>query len=429
VYDINFSAIEVGANYAREHLKNIKFPFSTKELKNESSQLLIDGNSAAALGAVAGGCTFLSWYPITPSSSLAESFQDFAAVTRDENQKENRTAVVQAEDELSAINMVIGAGWAGSRAMTATSGPGLSLMSEAAGLSYFAEVPAVIWDVQRAGPSTGLPTRTMQGDLQSAAHLSHGDTEHIVLLPANPQECFEFAQMAFDLSEELQTLVIVLSDLDLGMNLSMSPDFQLNSAPYKRGKVLSADALNSVEEFARYKDVDGDGIPYRTLPGTKHAKAAYFTRGTGHTEKATYSEDGENYHKMLARLKRKFQTAQKYLPAPITQQTKNKIGIIAFGSSDFILPEVQSLLSQNKMPTDYLRVRSLPLNDSIADFLKTHETIFVVEQNRDGQLKKLMAEKFIAHAIKLQSVLSYDGMPLAAEFVAAEINKKLEVKS
>jgi 2-oxoglutarate/2-oxoacid ferredoxin oxidoreductase subunit alpha len=434
VIEINLKAIEAGQNYAKQHLAPSSFAYKTKKLTHDKSKLLIDGNTAAALGAIAGGCTFLSWYPITPSSSLAEGMIDYAKEIRHtETQTQARTnfASLQAEDELSAINMVIGAGWAGARAMTATSGPGLSLMAEAAGISYFAEIPAVIWDVQRAGPSTGLPTRTQQCDVRFAANLSHGDTEHIVLLPANPNECFEFARTAFDLAEKIQTLVIVLSDLDLGMNFHTSNDFSLNEKPFDRGKVLSAEQLNSMTEFSRYKDVDGDGICYRTLPGTAHAKAAYFARGTGHTEQATYSESPENYRLLLDRLKKKFETAKKYLPAIIVKssaKTSSSVGLIAYGSTDLIMAEVQDSLAAADIHSDYLRVRSLPLSEDIENFLKTHSHIFILEQNRDAQMRNLLTQKFPTHAHKFASVLSYDGLPMAPESVVKQIHEAYNEK-
>lgn len=453
IIDANIKAIEIGRKFASENIlpkierasssgaasadvpssnalgSTRNFPHLAQEIYNDNANnILIDGNSSAALGAIAGGCTFLSWYPITPSSSLAESFQNYAEMFRTNSQTENACAVVQAEDELSAINMVIGAGWAGSRAMTATSGPGLSLMAEAAGLSYFAEVPAVIWDVQRAGPSTGLPTRTMQGDLRAAAHLSHGDTEHIVLLPANPTECFEFAGLAFDLAEQLQTLVIVLSDLDLGMNLSITPEFRLSSQEFQRGKILTAQDLNNLDaqakEFARYRDVDGDGICYRTLPGTGHMKAAYFTRGTGHTEKATYTEDGPTYSNMLARLKLKIETAQNYLPKAQIESAGAKNAILAYGSSDFIVPEIRCELDKHGIQTDYIRIRALPVDKKLEIELAKYERIYIVEQNRDAQMRDLLSQIFFAHAHKFISVLSFDGLPLAAEFVLSEILKQ-----
>ena len=424
--DLNLRAVDVGRDFVQQ--ENWTWPLTTEALPpSEELALFIDGNSAAAMGALVGGCTFMSWYPITPSTSMAENFQNYCEEFRVGTDGKKKFAIVQAEDELSAINMVIGAGWAGARAMTATSGPGLSLMAEAAGLSYFAEVPAVIWCVQRAGPSTGLPTRTMQGDLEAAANLSHGDTEHIVLLPRDVAECFEFAQLALDLAERMQTLVIVLSDLDLGMNFHPSREFKLSNREYDRGKVLSADDLNSIEDFARYRDVDGDGIAYRTRPGTMHAKAAYFARGTGHTEKATYSEDGENYARNLSRLKKKFSQNRGLWPKPIENlKTQSDVGLIYFGSTSQVIPEVQeSLLNQN-LQTSTLCIRSLPLHEEIEQFLARHKKIVVIEQNRDGQLRKKLAEHFAGHAAKLLSALCFDGQPIAAEVVTREIQKALQ---
>ena len=424
IIEINQRAIDKGIQFVKENLQKNDFIFKVKSLPDgNKNHLLIDGNSAAAIGALCGGCTFLSWYPITPSSSLAENFQTLADEFRTDGEKK-KYASLQAEDELGAISMVIGAGWAGSRAMTATSGPGLSLMAEAAGLSYFAEVPAVIWDVQRAGPSTGLPTRTLQGDILASAFLSHGDTEHVLLIPGSPQECFEMARIAFDTAEELQTIVIVLSDLDLGMNLYISPEFEHNSKPYSRGKVLSANDLNKLTEFARYKDVDGDGIGYRTLPGTAHPLAAYFTRGTSHTETSAYSENAENFNKLLNRLKFKLDNYVERLPKPILTGSSTDNGVIAYGSTDSVMAEALSLLNSSDMPLDYLRIRSFPFSSDVLKFLENKKNIFVVEQNRDAQLASLLKIKFPKHAGKLVSVLNYDGLPITAESIFEQIEKK-----
>jgi 2-oxoglutarate ferredoxin oxidoreductase subunit alpha len=315
VIGINTKAIEAGQVYAREHLASLDFPYRLKYLGSvNQDKILIDGNSASALGLVFGGCSFVSWYPITPSSSLVETFEAYARQYRRDAAGKANYAVVQAEDELAAISMVLGAGWAGARAMTSTSGPGISLMAEAAGLAYYAEIPAVIWDVQRVGPSTGLPTRTLQGDVLSAHTLSHGDGRHVVLFPASVGECFEFGQLSLDLAEQLQTLVFVLSDLDLGMNFHMAPRFEPPSKPFQRGKVLGKEDLEKRQAFARYADEDGDGIPYRTLPGTAHPLAAYFTRGTGHDTEARYSESPEDYRRNMDRLMRKWETARHLVP-------------------------------------------------------------------------------------------------------------------
>lgn len=424
VIEPNLKAIEAGKKYAEEHLQKLNFPYKASiENDRNKDKILIDGNSAAALGAIVGGCTVLTWYPITPSSSIAENFHDFALTLRADENKQNKFASIQAEDELSAINMVIGAGWAGARAMTATSGPGLSLMAEAAGLSYFAEIPAVIWDVQRAGPSTGLPTRTMQGDLQFAANLSHGDTEHIVLLPASPKECFHFAQVAFDLAEEFQTLVLVLSDLDIGMNFSINDSLKIEDSPFKRGKVLTAGELNAQNNFARYRDIDGDGVCYRTLPGTMHTNAAYFTRGTGHNETSAYTEDGEVYKNLLLRLKNKFLTATDNLPKPLHTKTKNENLLIGYGSTDFVIAELQALLTQSGIETDYMRIRALPLALDLETQMSSYKNIYIIEQNRDGQMRNLLAQKFTSQSSKFKSILSFDGLPISAEFLATEIKK------
>jgi 2-oxoglutarate/2-oxoacid ferredoxin oxidoreductase subunit alpha len=422
VIESNLKAFAIGWNYAETHLPVAEFPLRAAAIKDgNQGKILIDGNSSAALGLLFGGCTFMSWYPITPSSSLAESFESYALQYRSDDQDRHRFAVIQAEDELSAINMVLGAGWAGARAVTTTSGPGLSLMAEAAGLSYFAEVPAVIWDVQRAGPSTGLPTRTMQGDVLAAQKLSHGDTQHVLLFPAKPEECFEFGRTALDLAERLQTLIVVLSDLDLGMNLWIADEFQENEKPFDRGKVLSAEGLNHVDSFARYADVDGDGIPYRTLPGTHHTKAGYFARGTGHTETAGYSEDSDNYARILTRLKKKMDTARGLVPPPVLTQSQpsaSRTLLIAYGSTDFIIPEVQELLSQRGLQSDYLRLRAWPLSPETATTISNYDRVFLIEQNRDGQMRDLLRSE---GSTAMTSILSFDGLPISAQAVANDI--------
>ncbi|MCB0407749.1 MAG: 2-oxoacid:acceptor oxidoreductase subunit alpha, partial [Bdellovibrionales bacterium] len=353
VIESNIEAIKAGRDYAKQNLDPQKFPYKVEILSGgNENKILIDGNSATAMGLLHAGCTFAAWYPITPSSSVIERFENYAKKYRKDTDGRSTYAIIQAEDELSSICMTIGAGWTGARAMTATSGPGLSLMAEAAGLSYFAEIPAVIWDVQRVGPSTGLPTRTMQGDLLSAYTLSHGDTKHVVLLPANPKECFEMATTAFDLAEHLQTLVIVLSDLDIGMNQYIVDRFQVSQQKLDRGKILNKDALEKVQEFARYKDVDGDGIGYRTLPGTEHPKAAYFTRGTGHNETAKYSENNFEFRANMERLLKKLETAKTLVPAPeITLHKESKVGVLYYGSSqEALLEAFEELNSDRKTP-------------------------------------------------------------------------------
>lgn len=424
VIESNLKALQVGIDYVRQNFRDkISCPFVLQAIEGgNKDKVLIDGNTAAALGALYGGCSFVAWYPITPSSSLVESFIKYAEKYRLDDQGNQGFAVLQAEDELASISMVLGAGWAGARAMTATSGPGLSLMAEAAGLSYYAEIPAVIWNVQRVGPSTGLPTRTMQGDLTAAAHLSHGDTEHIVLLPATPEECFEFGQLSFDLAERLQTLVIALSDLDLGMNSHISAKFQALQTPFDRGKVLTAQDLDKLDKFGRYLDVDGDGIAYRTLPGTEHPKAAYFTRGTGHDEYTAYSENNEIYKRNMDRLKKKFKTAQGLIPKPIVDiQPQASIGLIAYGSTDHCLNEVRFNLSSQGLKNSYMRIRALPFTEALEDFIKSHERVYVVEQNRDGQMKGLLQNRFPEVATKLHSVLHYDGLPIGADEVTPQI--------
>jgi len=421
VIDLNAKAIAAGRNWAKE--QNINFPFQVKEIPGgNKDKIMIDGNAAAAIGLLFGGCTFAAWYPITPSSSLIENFESLAAKYRVSDKGQNTYAVVQAEDELASICMVTGAGWAGARAVTATSGPGLSLMAEAAGLSYYAEVPAVIWDVQRVGPSTGLPTRTMQGDIRSGYHLSHGDVEHILLLPASPADCFEFGQTAFDLAERLQTLVIVMSDLDLGMNLHMSKDFQYPTKPFDRGKVLSREDLDRLQQFSRYKDVDGDGIGYRTKPGTEHPKAAYFTRGTGHDENAAYTENAAVYEKNILRLKKKWQTAKTLVPKPVLDSQANaKVGIIAFGTTDAAMPELRAILTDKGMATDYMRLRALPCTTEVEEFIKKHNDIVVIEQNRDAQMCSILRSEYPQFANRIRSVRCFDGLPVNAETLAQQM--------
>ena len=430
VIDSNRKAIWAGYEYAQKNMSEVALPFYAAEVKDANrNKILIDGNTSAALGAVWGGCTFVSWYPITPSSSLVENFIELAAELRTSHDGKKNYAVVQAEDELASISMVIGAGWAGARAMTATSGPGISLMAEAVGLSYFAEIPAVIWDVQRVGPSTGLPTRTMQGDLQAAYYLSHGDTKHVVLLPGGPDECFEFAQTAFDLAEQLQTTVFVLSDLDIGMNFRAVDKFKNQDKPFVRGKVLNAKKLEELKEFKRYKDVDGDGIGYRTLPGTEHPLAAYFTRGTGHDEASFYSENNETFKSNMLRLNKKFETARTLVPKPIlswsNSSASQKIGIIYFGSTSEAIPEAQDLLLQKSIGANLLRLRALPHSQELVEFLSKNEKVFIVEQNRDGQLLSILRSELPQYAAKFLSVVQFDGLPLAAEEIVEQILKQM----
>src|ERR1700753_1768551 len=389
--DLNWGAIKAGYDFAATSLTK-QDPLQLERMHATEGKIIIDGNAAAALGAMFAGVTVVTWYPITPSSSVVESLIDFMKKHRVEPDGKANFAIVQAEDELAAVGMVLGAGWAGARSMTSTSGPGISLMAEFAGLGYFAELPGVIYDVQRVGPSTGMPTRTMQADLLSIAYLSHGDTKHVMLLPGSVKECFEFGIAAFDLTERLQTPVFVVSDLDLGMNNWMSEPFDYPEKPLDRGKVLTAEDLKRLGEFARYKDVDGDAIPYRTLPGTDHPQASYFTRGSGHNEKAQYTERPDDYKNLMERLNRKFETARTLIPKPVVVQTgKSKIGLIAFGSSDFAVMECRDQLKKEYgLETDYLRLRAFPFSSEVEAFVASHSKIYVVEQNRDGQMLSLL---------------------------------------
>ena len=389
------------------HLKSIKLQ-TQKNLHNNS--VLMDGNTSMALGALFSGCQFVSWYPITPATSLAESFEKFANQYQINKDQKKRFMVLQSEDEISALNQVIGAGWAGLRAMATTSGPGLSLMAEAAGLSYFSEVPAVLCNIQRAGPSTGLPTRTQQSDLLSSCFLSHGDSRHIVLIPGNLKECFSFMSQAFDLAEQLQTLVIVLSDLNLGMNLQTSSIFEYKKQNFKRGKLL--DEKNLPKDFARYKDIDKDGVSYRSLPGTNLGDAAYFTRGSGHNEKAEYSEDPKDYSEKLNKLKRKWDFSKSLMPEPIVEDSKKtSLAFITFGNNDEAIKEALYRLEKEGTSSNFMRIRSFPFHKNIKDFLEKHSEIFVVEQNRDGQLKQLLSMEFPNESHKLKSITQYDGLP------------------
>jgi len=420
--DLNWAAVQAGYNYAAESLTKHD-PYVLERMHATEGKIIIDGNAAAALGAMFAGVTVVTWYPITPSSSVVEQLIDYLKKYRVEPDGKATFAVVQAEDELAAVGMVLGAGWSGARSMTATSGPGISLMAEFAGLGYFAELPGVIFDIQRVGPSTGLPTRTAQADLLSIAFLSHGDTKHVMLLPGSVKECYEFAIAAFDLSERLQTPVFVVSDLDLGMNNWMSEPFDYPEKPLDRGKVLTADDLKRLGEFGRYKDVDGDAIPYRTLPGTDHPKAAYFTRGSGHNEKALYTERPEDYQNLMERLNRKFDTARTLVPHPIVVQTgKSKIGIIAFGTSDFAVLESRDMLKKEYgVDTDYLRIRAFPFTSEVHEFIASHDRVYVVEQNRDAQMLSLLKLDLpVEDIVKLRSIRHFNGLPIDARSVTDE---------
>ena len=422
VFELNFGAVKAGYDYAADKFTK-QDPYFIERMDKTAGKIIIDGNAACGMGALFAGVTVVAWYPITPSTSVVEATTDLLKKFRVTPEGKATFAVVQAEDELAAIGMVLGAGWAGARSMTATSGPGISLMAEFAGLGYYAEIPGVIFDVQRTGPSTGLPTRTSQADLLSTAFLSHGDTKHIVLLPGSVRECFEFGYAAFDLAEQIQTPVFVLSDLDLGMNNWMSEPFAYPDKPLNRGKVLSAEDLDRLGGFARYKDVDGDGIGYRTLPGTRHPKAAYFTRGTGHTESAAYSERPEDYVAGMERLARKFENARKLVPGPLTVKNgSSKVGILAYGSSDFAIRESMDLIKQQYgRDVDYMRIRAYPFAQEIHDFVAAHERVYVVEQDRDAQLASLLKLDLAAEQVtKLRSILHFNGLPIDAQTVIEE---------
>ncbi len=388
-------------------------------------KILIEGNAAAALGCMFAGVTVVSWYPITPSSSLCETLIGYMKRFRIDPQTGKATfAIVQAEDEMAAVGMALGAGWAGARAMTSTSGPGISLMSEFAGLGYYAEIPAVIFDIQRVGPSTGLPTRTMQGDVLSTAFLSHGDTKHPLLFPASAEECYTMSMEAFDLAEELQSPVFVMSDLDLGMNHWMADPFPYPEKPLARGKVLSADDLERLGGFARYRDVDGDGVPYRTIPGTDHPAAAYFARGSGHNEKAIYSEKPDDYVHNMDRLALKFETARSKVPEPVIEERNGAdLGIIAYGSTHWAIVEALDQLEREYgMKANYCRVRAFPFSKAIKDFIHRHRRVYVVEQNRDAQLCSLLKIEIDAEDVaRLRSVLHYNGLPVDARSVTDSI--------
>ncbi|MBC7998634.1 MAG: 2-oxoacid:acceptor oxidoreductase subunit alpha [Leptolyngbya sp.] len=420
--DLNIKASDTGREWAKENLKKDD-PYYVEKMDLTAGKIIIDGNAAAGLGCMFAGVQVATWYPITPSSSLCESLIDYMKKYRLEPETGKATfAIVQAEDELAAIGMALGAGWAGARSMTSTSGPGISLMAEFAGYGYFTEIPVVIFDVQRVGPSTGMPTRTSQADLLSAYTLSHGDTKHIVLLPGSVAECYEFAVKSFDIAERFQTPIFVLSDLDLGMNNWMSEAFTYPDQPMDRGKVLNKEALEKAGVFERYRDVDGDGIPYRTIPGTDHPLAAYFTRGSGHNEKAGYTERPEDYVNLMNRLLKKLETSKKYIPLPIVDHNKNaKAGIIAFGSSDFAILESRDQLQAANIQTSYLRLRALPLTDEVKNFIEAHDHTYVVEQNRDGQLRDLIVAEYPQFATKIRSLRHYDGLPLDARFVTDSI--------
>ncbi|HXB12845.1 MAG TPA: 2-oxoacid:acceptor oxidoreductase subunit alpha [Bacteroidia bacterium] len=424
----NMKALNMGIDYVK---KNFKFPLDIRvERRNLlKDAIMIDGNSACGLGAVYAGATVVAWYPITPSTSVAEAFQSYAEELRiDKTTGKKNYAIVQAEDELAAIGMVLGAGWNGARSFTATSGPGVSLMNEFLGLAYFAEIPAVLIDVQRTGPSTGMPTRTQQSDIMEAAYASHGDTKHVMLFPSTPKECFDMTAEAFDLAEQLQTPIMLMTDLDLGMNDHVSPPFDWDDKKaYNRGKVLDAEELDKLQKYGRYLDVDDDGITYRTIPATHPTKGAFVTRGTSRDEYAVYTEDGNAYKRNMDRLIKKWHTAKDVVPGPQLYQDKNKSknGIIFFGTSTYSSEEAIDLLKENKIELDALRLKSFPFNKAVEDFINSHDKVFVVEQNRDAQMRSLMMIELGADPNKVIPVLNYDGMPITADHIVKQVMKTL----
>jgi len=422
--DANMKAIGLGYDYAIEHF-DCPLPLRVEKLDRTRGHFMMDGNTAAALGCLYAGATVGAWYPITPSTSLMDAFRTFCARNRvDPETGRHDYLIIQAEDELAAIGAVIGASWNGARAFTPTSGPGISLMNEFIGLAYYAEVPAVLFDVQRVGPSTGMPTRTQQCDLISCAYASHGDTRHVLLFPADPEECFYMAVQAFDLAERLQTPVFVLLDLDIGMNDWMVPDLEWDDAYQPdRGKLLTADMLEKIDKFQRYVDVDGDGIPWRTIPGVGE-KGAYFTRGSGHNQFGNYTEDSAEYKELVDRLLRKFRTAAGMVPEPVVIRRAGARGaIVSIGSCDGAVREALALLNRQGVPLDYMRVRGFPFGEQVEAFLAEHETIFVVEQNRDAQLRSLLTLETAVDKRKLHSILHYSGFPVSSDFVVHGVNE------
>jgi 2-oxoglutarate ferredoxin oxidoreductase subunit alpha len=427
----NVKALQLGIDYVHQ---NYKYPLDCRIERRDliGNRILIDGNSASGLGAVYAGATVVSWYPITPSTSLVEAFEEYAKKYRiDPETGKKNYAIVQAEDELAAIGMAIGANWNGARSFTATSGPGLSLMNEFLGIAYFSEVPVVLVDVQRAGPSTGMPTRTQQSDILMGAYASHGDTKHVLLFPSTPAECFDMMADAFDLAESLQTPVLVMSDLDLGMNDHLSaPFFWEKDRKYKRGKVLSNEDLEKMNtRYGRYLDVDNDGIPYRTIPGAHSTKGAYFTRGSSHDEYGLYTEDSAAYVRVMERLEKKFETAKQIVPKPFMYQKKDKskIGILFFGTSTYSSEEAKDILLLQGVEIDAMRLRAFPFNEDVNLFIENHDFVFLIEQNRDAQMRTLLIGELDVNPKKLIKVLNYDGMPITADFIVNKITKELEL--
>ena len=421
--DPNMNVVREAHQWTAENITKID-PYRVAPMNETDGLITITGNEAAALGAVFGGVTFTAWYPITPSTSVVDGLNEYLPrLRRDPETGKATYAVVQAEDELAAIGMILGAGWAGARAMTATSGPGISLMAEFAGLGYFAEIPAVIWDIQRVGPSTGLPTRSGQCDVLSTYYLGHGDTTNVILFPGSVKECFEFGGTAFDVAEQLQTPVFVLSDLDLGMNNWMSEPFEYPEQPLIRGKVLTAEQVG--DGFSRYLDVDGDGISYRTVPGNENPRSAWFARGTGHNEHAIYSERGDDWLSNMDRLKRKFDTARDTVPAPIVDEMEGaQIGIIGYGTSQYAIEEARDRLAAEGIETSFLRLRALPINDTVRDFVAKYDRVYVVELNRDGQVHMILRTEMPEMVLKLHSLAHLDGMPLTARWVVEALKSR-----
>ncbi|MBX3002779.1 MAG: 2-oxoacid:acceptor oxidoreductase subunit alpha [Anaerolineales bacterium] len=424
---INMGVIEAAYEWAKTNLTKTD-PYRVEAMDKTAGFIMADGNTAGALGAIFGGVQFMAWYPITPASSVAEGVsQNIDKFRTKEGQQGKTYGIVQAEDELAAIGMAVGAGWSGLRAMTSTSGPGISLMTEFVGLAYYAEIPVVIWDVQRVGPSTGLPTRTSQGDILSTYLLGHGDTQHILLLPGSASECFEFGWKSFDIAERMQTPVFVMSDLDLGMNTWMTKPFEYPNTPMDRGKILWEEDLEQLKDWQRYKDIDGDGIPYRTAPGNKHPRSAWFARGTGHNDAAKYSERSEDWERNMERLRRKFITAASYVPKPeVLGDGKAKVGILSYGSADPAILEARDYLAEGGIATDYLRLRAVPFTDEVKTFIESHEHVYVIEMNRDGQMHKILRLEYPEQTMKLISLAKHDGMPLTAKWVqeAIELQEK-----
>ncbi len=424
----NVKALNLGVQYIRE---NYTYPLDMRlERRNLiGDKIMIDGNAACGLGAVYGGATVVAWYPITPSTSVVEDFEMYAKKLRiDKETGKKNYAIIQAEDELAAIGMVIGANWNGARSFTATSGPGLSLMNEFLGLAYFAEIPSVLIDVQRTGPSTGMPTRTQQSDITLAAYASHGDTKHVLLFPSTPKECFEMTAGSFGLAEQLQTPIIMMSDLDLGMNDHLSQPFEWDDKrKYNRGKVLNAEDLEEISNFGRYLDVDGDGITYRTIPGTHPTKGSFFTRGTSRDEYAAYTEDGAVYARNMDRLLKKWDTAKNIVPAPYLYQKENKspYGLVFFGTSTYSAEEAMDIMSLNNIYFDAIRLKAFPFNKTVEDFINAHEKVFVIEQNRDAQMRSLLINELNANPQRLIPILNYDGMPITADTIMMQISKNL----